>query len=85
VGAASSHVIEPAALSALYGGDIVTTPDRTGRAVAGSSAFLLIFTGDGEPPQLAARGTIHIDALPESFAAKALRRVASIIIRESGV
>jgi putative peptide zinc metalloprotease protein len=85
VGAASSHVIEPAALSALYGGDIVTTPDRNGRAVAASSAFLLTFTGDGEPPQLAARGTIHVDALPESFAAKALRRAASIIIRESGV
>jgi hypothetical protein len=85
VGAASSPIIEPVALSSLYGGDKITTQDRNGRALAASSAFLLTFTGDGETPQLAARGTIHVDASPESFAAKALRRAASILIRESGV
>ena len=84
-GAAASHVIEPQALSASYGGDTVTTFDRNGRAVAVNSAFLLTFTANGTAPQLAARGTIHVDATPESYAAKALRRVVSIIIRESGV
>ncbi len=83
--AAPSLSIEPVALSAQLGGDVMSVPDRTGKSIAATAAYLLISSSAGLPPPMAIRGTIHIAAAPESLGLRALKRAVSVIIRESGV
>jgi putative peptide zinc metalloprotease protein len=85
IGAAAAQIVEPAALAEPLGGDVPAVADRSGKPSATAAAFLLSFVGDGAPPVLAQRGSIHVAAASESLAARALRRAASVLIRESGV
>jgi putative peptide zinc metalloprotease protein len=85
IAVASSVFVEPPALATSYGGDVLSTPDRTGRNVASIAAYSLVFNSDGSVPLLGIRGTIHVTAAAESLGLRALKRAASILIRESGI
>jgi hypothetical protein len=41
-------------------------------------------TENGEPPDQSVRGTLHIEAESRSIAGRILRRIAGVLIRESG-
>lgn len=81
---APATVIDPAALAVPFGGDTPAVTDKQGRAVSSAEAFQILLTADQPPPPVTIRGTMHIAATPESYAARGLRRALSILIRESG-
>jgi hypothetical protein len=83
--AAAAVTIEPAALAASLGGDVPGLPDKSGRIAPSVAAFLLTFSAGYPPASLSLRGTVHVEAVPESLASRAVRRAVSIIVRESGV
>jgi putative peptide zinc metalloprotease protein len=85
IAVAPSTNVEPSALVAGFGGDVPAVLDRQGRHVASVAAYNLISTSDELPQTMAIRGTIHITAASESLGLRALKRAASVIIRESGV
>jgi putative peptide zinc metalloprotease protein len=72
-------------LASVYDGPIATekTPDGKIRPRAGM--HLLRFDLETVSHQRIARGVIHLEGQPESFAASAWRQVLRVLVRESGI
>lgn len=71
----------------IYGGAIVATPDPdTGALRASEPHYQVKFSArDALPvPRHEMRGTVHIEAKPQSLGSRILRQIAGVLIRESG-
>lgn len=83
-GAASIEIPE---LSSISGGQIEVHADARQKLIPASAQYLVTMDAkDATPrPDMAFRGTVQLKAKPESFLAGALRRIAKILVRESGI
>lgn len=82
----SSRVLEEPYLASLYGGGVPVRLDQ-GRMVSDKSISRVILKPDGDASQLPnriQRGRLVIQGRTESPLARAYRRIASVLIRESG-
>jgi putative peptide zinc metalloprotease protein len=85
----SAKSIEIPTLASVHGGKVDTWPQtKTGELPPVSASHLILFdvTGstDRQQPQVS-RGTVSIEALPESFAARVWRQILRVVVQESGV
>jgi putative peptide zinc metalloprotease protein len=72
-------------LADIHGGPIPTIPDsQDGVMPQGTWYPVRFLTENGEPPDQSVRGTLHIEAESRSIAGRILRRIAGVLIRESG-
>lgn len=87
VGATSVDIPE---LASTHGGPIAVRQQKlTGqaaRAIPVNASYLATFDADvgGEAPDFSARGVVVLYGKAESLAGRALRRVAAVLVRESG-
>jgi putative peptide zinc metalloprotease protein len=83
----SAKSIEIPTLASVHGGKVETWPQtKAGELPPVHASHLILFdvTGSINQPQVS-RGTVSIEALPESFAARIWRQILRVIVQESGV
>jgi putative peptide zinc metalloprotease protein len=90
IGAVGVQTIDIAALASPYGGKVETWPQsKTGELtpVNASHLVMLDVTGsipDRNVPEQVLRGTVRVDARPESLLSRVTRHVLRVLVRESG-
>lgn len=87
--AVSAKSIEIPLLASIHGGKVETWPQsKAGDLPAVHASHLILFDVTGfatsHQPQVS-RGTVRIEALPESFAARVWRQILRVVVQESGV
>lgn len=83
VSAAGARNLELFYVASVYGGAVPTDRTPDGDIRSRSGRHLIHVAIDTPPDAMAIRGTLHVQAEPESFAAAVLRRIFQILIRES--
>jgi putative peptide zinc metalloprotease protein len=85
----SAKNIEIPSLASIHGGRVETWPQtKAGELPPVHSNHLILFgvTGSiGQPQPQINRGMVSIEALPESFAARAWRHILRVVVQESGI
>jgi putative peptide zinc metalloprotease protein len=85
----SAKNIEIPTLASVHGGKVDTWPQtKTGELPPVNASHLILFdvTGSIARQQTqVSRGTVSIEALPESFAARVWRQILRVVVQESGV
>jgi putative peptide zinc metalloprotease protein len=90
IGAVGVQTIDIAALASPYGGKVETWPQsKTGELTPVNASHLVTLdvTGsipDRKVPEQVLRGTVRVEARPESVLARVTRHVLRVLVRESG-
>ncbi|MGQ0673278.1 MAG: hypothetical protein ACT4N2_10440, partial [Hyphomicrobium sp.] len=73
-------------LASAHGGAVAAEPDARQKLVPTEAQYrvTLDIEGPHAVPVKAIRGTAHLSGVPESFLARAWRRVLTVLVRESG-
>lgn len=87
--AAESEIALPY-LQSIYGGGIAVekSEDNTGKAKSIEAVYqvrLLVDEGSLPVTDNALRGTVHVDAIAESYGVRAFRQIAKVLLRELGL
>ncbi|MFN0217175.1 MAG: biotin/lipoyl-binding protein [Hyphomicrobium sp.] len=87
---AGSGALEIPELASTHGGSVAVRPTRSAgsqqRLAPVQAVYLATLQAPGgEAAPLAVRGVVHLRGTAQSFASEAFRRIASVLVRESGI